>query len=231
MHLTVVTIFLLLSVIKAAIIFSEPFTDYSWQSRFAEHYSWDSHTPTGEKEHFKIVSFGGKQALNISLLYTDLTFEQGSPTLPRSELREHEYNIPNNVDLSVTWDWYLQKFKTGFWFCFLQLFMDSAPNVMLRWETDHYLLYTADGHAQLQGDIASDIGRWITWRVVFNLSTDTTKGYISVYKDGTLIGTFKGRTAIPGISSSYLKMGVYAQHGVHAQDTTTLISNLVFATV
>eukprot|EP01126_Amoeba_proteus_P004662 TRINITY_DN11546_c0_g1_i1.p1 TRINITY_DN11546_c0_g1~~TRINITY_DN11546_c0_g1_i1.p1 ORF type:complete len:229 (+),score=27.72 TRINITY_DN11546_c0_g1_i1:81-767(+) len=221
---------LLLYCAEADVIFTESYTDYSYKDRFEEQYSWVDHNPEGELAHFKVVEFSGKNVLNVSLYYGDKPFEKDSPTLPRTELRETRYKIPNDVDLQVEWDWYLPYVPEGFWFCFMQLFMDTEPNIMLRWELDNYLLYTAAGHAVLSGNIHDDVGKWRTWRVAFNLSSDSRKGYVSVYKSNVHIGTFKGRTAIPGILSSYFKQGIYTQHGDHAQDINTYLSNLVFST-
>jgi len=78
----------------------------------------------------------------------------------------------------------------GFWFCFMQLFMDTAPNIMLRWELDQYVVYFASGHVQLKGDISSDVGKWINWRVRFDISSDASKGFFEVYKDQALVGSF-----------------------------------------
>jgi len=109
--------------------------------------------------------------------------------------------------------------------------MDTSPNIMVRWELDQYVVYFTSGHVVLKGNIASDVGRWINWRVRFDISSDASKGFFEVYKDQVLVGAYKGITGIAGITNSYFKQGIYTQHGVHAQDTTTLISNLVFSSV
>jgi len=80
----------------------------------------------------------------------------------------------------------------------------------------------------LTGNIANDIGKWITWQVNFCLSTTKGKGYIYVYKNSVLVGSFVGVT-LSAESDSYFKQGIYTQH-VNPEDTTTLISNLVFST-
>jgi len=112
----------------------------------------------------------------------------------------------------------------------MQLFQNTVPNVMLRWENDQYLLYKdgANSYVVLSGNIKSDIGRWINWQVTFCLSTTASKGYIYVYKNSVLVGSFKG-TTLSAETDSYFKQGIYTQH-VDPEDTTTLISNLVFST-
>jgi len=47
-------------------------------------------------------------------------------------------------------------------------------------------------------------------------------------KNSVLVGSFKG-TTLSEETDSYFKQGIYSQH-VDPEDTTTLISNLVFST-
>jgi len=210
-----------------SVLWQEAFTDYTYQSRFDEQYSYNEHTSTGEKQHFQIVPFNGRNVLRISLYATDLTFQSGSPTEPRSELREKLFTIQPNVEYEVSWEWYLLN-QSSYQFGFMQLFQNTVPNVMLRWENNAYLLYFANHYVTMGGHISNDVGKWINWRVTFCLSTTSTKGYVYVYKDTVLLGSYKGATLTTS-TTSYFKQGIYTQH-VAPEDTTTLISNLVFST-
>merc|ERR1711924_261473 len=71
-------------------------------------------------------------------------------------------------------------------------------------------------------DMSADLNRWITWKLQFRLS-DSSSGYLRLYKDSTLVKQYEGKT---GGEEHYFKQGIYTQHTHTAKDARTYISNL-----
>lgn len=98
---------------------------------------------------------------------------------------------------------------------------------MLRWELGRYYLY-CDACGQkllLPGTISDDIGVWTEWGLDFNLSSNSSIGYIRVFKDGMAISEFKGATSKS--NGHHVKTGIYTQHNsTNVLNTSTCIQNL-----
>ena len=64
---------------------------------------------------------------------------------------------------------------------------------------------------RLTGNISDDVGKWNRWKLEYVLS-NTENGYINVFKNGVLIGSVRGKTAIGDNTVTYRwSQGIYTQ--------------------
>jgi hypothetical protein len=201
-------------------VYNLPFTDNSYQNDFNLQYSYDK-DPEFEEQYFKITNDG----LQINIHKGDNPFLQGSKTDPRSELRGLT-SIKDNVNYVLSWEQCLKTYPTNFSFSFFQLFAKDGPNIMLRWKNDKYELLAVQGRNKIvpiKMNITEDIGRFVTWKFEFLLST--IGGYIKVYKNDIYVGEILNANT-SGQNDSYLKLGIYSQETQPIDTTSIFIRNL-----
>jgi len=194
-------------------------TGFNYQYSYNQQNNYNSTNPN--PNYFSVSPTG----LIMSIYPTDLSFQHGNSTEPRTELRGL-VPILDNVEYILSFDQFIQTYpETEYDFCWCQVFGGNGPNVMLRYRSGHYELLCISGNLpnlKLSGDIKSDIGVWTNWKLNFFLSP--TNGYVKVYRNNNLVGQSFGNTS--GGNNSYLKHGIYSQEMIPPSVMTTITKNL-----
>jgi hypothetical protein len=203
------------------------FANTAYTGVFTEQWSYDQHTTDGHNKHFDIGEYSGRQSLRARIYHDDKALSKSSDTCPRTELSQTDKKngLKTEVDYVAQWDWQLMSYTEAYQFAFMQLFGGNGPNIMLRYVRNTYNILCEECGTDhtLPGNATADVGKWITWRVEFRLSS--AKGHVRVHRDGKPIHSYDGKTSDG--SNHHFKLGLYTQHKpCEAKDVTSLLSNL-----
>jgi hypothetical protein len=205
------------------------FADTTYTNVFSEQWSYDQHTSSGHAKHFDVGAHGGRTSLRVRIYEDDKAMDSGSTTCPRSELSQTDKvnGLRTEVDYVAQWDARLESYTSGYQYSFMQLFGRNGPNIFLRYVRGTYNLLCekcSSGEATLPGNAENDLGKWITWKVKFRLSSSSS-GHLNVYRDGTQVHAYSGPTSDG--SNHHLKLGLYTQQKpCETKDATLLLSSL-----
>jgi len=212
------------------------FADTSYTNVLTEMWSYDQHTTQGHAKHFDVGEHGGRKALRVRIYDDDKSITNYDDWCARSEMHQTDKGgLKTDVDYVAEWDFQLQHTTSGYKFAFMQLFGATGPNIFLRYGVHGRDAYSflcekcSPKEAVFPGKASHDLGKWITWKVEFKLSSSSS-GYLHIYKDGKEMHSYKGKTTDG--SNHGLKMGLYTQHSAphpnpcKAKDATCFLSNL-----
>ena len=221
----------LLSSYASILIMNEPFQSTTYVHNFNMQCSYDD---PGCKEHFALATLSSKEYpsneepliedpengsnfLRVAVHADDLEFQKGSTTEPRSELRSKLDLIKPRTLYTITWNVNIQKYTTGYYFCFAQIFDPvEGPNIMLRWQRDEYELWVDGTKTILKGTLDEDLHHTTTWRLTVRL--DSSNGLVKVERKRSsdsvfrVLGEKTGKTIKSGGGEHYVKLGIYTQH-------------------
>jgi hypothetical protein len=165
------------------------------------------------------------KGLKFNIYKDDKTFSLKSDTFPRTELRG-TIPILDNIDYTLSYDYLIDIYPSGYDFCWTQIFGGDNANIMLRFRSGQYkVVYDMKNRINkvMNINLIDDLYKWVSWKMDFKLSSS---GYIKVYHNNSIVIDLQNIDTSGGNNNSYLKMGIYSQQMNPPSQMSAFLKNL-----